>query len=523
MKAEKYLVTSYFQNRRRTQIWDSAKPMPLDHKFKWILENVAYEPQLRSLSGAPKASGTDSVISISQAIIENETLVKLPDEIDVQFKRLKPIPPPYLAPKNQNATTTQRLLAFYGSGRGLIGYETIHSAYVGYVRKTPVFTLRSSADGYQIEPLIPDVHLKLDHQKSVQAQPGEIWKLNFQDLAGCTLVRGSRWWRFNSVGVVEDHVDKQTQPSWGGESSQLFRNALIFMLTLFVIGSGVLSLHHSDPQPEKEVKPEAPIVKFVTHKNKSTQVPLTIVVEPQKPAAPILVQAPRAKPAEKPRAASPTLQKTPQSGPTGSHIQKIPTAVSKLAALRSALGGAISLIKNSAGTLAKDPHPSGGMFNSATSLSPTEIKPGYSTANLKVEKFGGGSKGTGYGGSQGISNNLAKKGSFVVADDHGIEVEKGLLLEEVGAVIHSHMAEIRYCHESAMLSNPNISGKIVIQFSIDQNGTIEKSKIESSNLGDPSLESCIMKKLVNWRFPKPKGGIHVAVSYPFIFKTLERN
>ena len=81
-------------------------------------------------------------------------------------------------------------------------------------------------------------------------------------------------------------------------------------------------------------------------------------------------------------------------------------------------------------------------------------------------------------------------------------------------------AEIRYCQETASLYHPNLEGKLIVQFGITPNGTVEKLSVQSSTLQDKTLEECIMKRLATWKFPKPKGGVHVNVSYPLIFKNL---
>ncbi len=98
--------------------------------------------------------------------------------------------------------------------------------------------------------------------------------------------------------------------------------------------------------------------------------------------------------------------------------------------------------------------------------------------------------------------------------------EKGLLADEVGQVIHKHMDSIRYCHEAAIIAQPNISGRIVVRFVIGGSGSVKKVSITSSTLPSDQLANCIMRKLSTFRFPKPKGGIDVSVDYPFIFKML---
>ncbi len=112
--------------------------------------------------------------------------------------------------------------------------------------------------------------------------------------------------------------------------------------------------------------------------------------------------------------------------------------------------------------------------------------------------------------------------SFVSLDSLMSSVEEGLTKDEVGEVIHRHLSEIRYCYESAMIHSPDLEGKLIINFSINHSGSIHTASIKSSTLSDSRVDDCVLRRLVTWKFPSPKGGIDVAVSYPFIFKTLER-
>jgi TonB family protein len=107
-------------------------------------------------------------------------------------------------------------------------------------------------------------------------------------------------------------------------------------------------------------------------------------------------------------------------------------------------------------------------------------------------------------------------------DTSGSSVAEGLTKDEVGEVIHRHLSEVRYCYESAMLRTPDIEGKLLVAFTIGGQGAVTAADVKQSTLPDPRLDDCILRRLVSWKFPKPRGGVDVAVTYPFIFKTLGR-
>ncbi len=144
----------------------------------------------------------------------------------------------------------------------------------------------------------------------------------------------------------------------------------------------------------------------------------------------------------------------------------------------------------------------------------------FNNKSAKVALLGGGGKGA-YG--KGVRAGVSGQGhAFVGMDLGNSTVEEGLTKDEVGEVIHSHMSEIRYCYESAMIRNPSVEGKLVMDFTIVGNGLVKSAEAKNSTLSDPRMDDCILRRLLTWKFPQPKGGVDVAVSYPFIFKALGR-
>ncbi len=131
-------------------------------------------------------------------------------------------------------------------------------------------------------------------------------------------------------------------------------------------------------------------------------------------------------------------------------------------------------------------------------------------------------------GKSGYSGSLGSAGSsggtagrnWVDLDSLAATVEEGLTRDEVGQVIHKHMKEIRYCYETAMIRSPDLEGKLVVEFTIGRQGAVRSSGVRTSSVPDQRLDDCVLSRLVAWKFPQPKGGIEVAVTYPFIFKSL---
>jgi TonB family protein len=131
-------------------------------------------------------------------------------------------------------------------------------------------------------------------------------------------------------------------------------------------------------------------------------------------------------------------------------------------------------------------------------------------------QVGGDMAGVGVGGVDG------QGGGWLSLNISDAMIDEGLSQDEVGKVIHAQISEIRYCYESSMLRKPEIEGKLVIDFVIANTGRVRVASVKESSVRDERLNECILKRLARWEFPRPKSGVEVAVSYPFIFKRLRR-
>ena len=48
--------------------------------------------------------------------------------------------------------------------------------------------------------------------------------------------------------------------------------------------------------------------------------------------------------------------------------------------------------------------------------------------------------------------------------------------------INSHLAEVQRCYESALLKNPGLAGKVVLEWSISTQGRVESSEEQELHL-----------------------------------------
>lgn len=97
------------------------------------------------------------------------------------------------------------------------------------------------------------------------------------------------------------------------------------------------------------------------------------------------------------------------------------------------------------------------------------------------------------------------------------EVRGQLDRDIIQRVVREHRREIRACYESELQRNPNLEGRVAIEWVISPSGAVAASQIESSTLNSQAVENCVAMRVRQWRFPEPRGGGTVRVTYPFVF------
>ncbi|MGE4132617.1 MAG: AgmX/PglI C-terminal domain-containing protein [Bdellovibrionales bacterium] len=140
----------------------------------------------------------------------------------------------------------------------------------------------------------------------------------------------------------------------------------------------------------------------------------------------------------------------------------------------------------------------------------------------KVEGGGGyGTRGAG-GGRPGYGQmNLGgTAAAYFEPVQEEASVEGGLTRDQIAAVINRHLGEVLMCYETGLQVNPKLSGRLNMRFVISGSGSISSAGVQSSSVGSPKVEGCIVNRLRGWRFPKPVGGVNVKVTYPFVLKRM---
>jgi hypothetical protein len=89
--------------------------------------------------------------------------------------------------------------------------------------------------------------------------------------------------------------------------------------------------------------------------------------------------------------------------------------------------------------------------------------------------------------------------------------------EVIRRVVRSHINEVRHCYNQGLVRDPNLQGRVSIQFRIDARGSVPASVVGTSTLDAPAVERCIASAVKRWRFPAAPGRMgSVLVTYPFV-------
>jgi TonB family protein len=135
---------------------------------------------------------------------------------------------------------------------------------------------------------------------------------------------------------------------------------------------------------------------------------------------------------------------------------------------------------------------------------------------LGIGGLGTQGNGRGAGGSGGI--DLGGRGKSITKVIPGkTTVIGGLDKDVIAKVIRRHQGEIKYCYESELNKDPSLAGKVAVAFTIDPTGAVSDANVSETTLNNSKAEQCMISRIRRWKFPEPKGGGVVSVTYPWLF------
>ncbi len=142
----------------------------------------------------------------------------------------------------------------------------------------------------------------------------------------------------------------------------------------------------------------------------------------------------------------------------------------------------------------------------------------FKLGGITTKGVGGGAKNVGEGTA--LTGGRVGQGDVALIDDETV-IDGGLDKDVIAEVIKKNIGQVRECYERQLSANRDLYGKVLVKFVINAQGAVNDPKIENSTMKSSMVEGCMLRRLSNWKFPQPKGGTMVKVSYPFLFKALD--
>ncbi len=141
----------------------------------------------------------------------------------------------------------------------------------------------------------------------------------------------------------------------------------------------------------------------------------------------------------------------------------------------------------------------------------------------------GGPKGGGSGAVAGIGDlgtsgggnvNLGAKGDAKISgrmQESAPEVESSSVdPQAIARYVNMRKSAIVACYERELKRNPQLKGRILVRFTITEQGRASDIDIDENTMRNDAVASCIRSVIRTWVFPfKPDS--EVPVAYPFVF------
>ena len=99
------------------------------------------------------------------------------------------------------------------------------------------------------------------------------------------------------------------------------------------------------------------------------------------------------------------------------------------------------------------------------------------------------------------------------------QVQGGLNPEIVRRIIRRHLNELRYCYQKEAQKEPGLAGTVKVSWTITPTGVVSAVVKDSSDLGNPAAERCIVSAVKRWLFPRPSDGKQAKVTMGWTFWT----
>jgi hypothetical protein len=83
-------------------------------------------------------------------------------------------------------------------------------------------------------------------------------------------------------------------------------------------------------------------------------------------------------------------------------------------------------------------------------------------------------------------------------------------------VFRKYSGQTQKCYERALKKNPNLAGRVLLELTIDPDGSVAAASAQGDTLRSNEVNSCLEELASGWSFPSPSGGA-ARVRKPYTF------
>ena len=98
---------------------------------------------------------------------------------------------------------------------------------------------------------------------------------------------------------------------------------------------------------------------------------------------------------------------------------------------------------------------------------------------------------------------------------HSEDVSAGMDKEAIRHTIHDNLIPIRHCYEKELKTKPNFTGKLVLEWDVEEKGKVTRVLVKQS--ADPQVDQCVAEVIKAAKFPEPPKGQIGRIVFPFVF------
>ena len=84
------------------------------------------------------------------------------------------------------------------------------------------------------------------------------------------------------------------------------------------------------------------------------------------------------------------------------------------------------------------------------------------------------------------------------------------------AVVQKYAAGIQFCYGNELKRHDGLKGKLVVALTVSASGEVTECVVIQNTLGVPSMSSCALSQIRDWRFPAIPTGV-TTFQVPFVF------